>query len=178
MRPDLDDVRESTHHAGLGMERTDVAKDSKVIAERLVAAAGEGSGPKGGRVRSPLYGLLWDEYQVLAPALNPPRTPNWEAVAREAAAAGVLDGRGQMPKAATVQKTWSKVVDDKDRAAKGLIPAKRRRRKAGDLRPPLGPDAPAKPASTPHPTAPDDAFKIVRAGGPRDWNKKGTDDAS
>ena len=119
----------------LAWREVDAVEDPRVIAGRIVAAAGEGAGPKAGRVRSPLYGLLWDQYETLAPALNPPRTPNWEAVAREVAAAGVPDGKGQTPKAATVQKTWSKVVDDKDRLARGLIPVKRRRRKAGDVAP-------------------------------------------
>lgn len=101
-------------------------KEPKPLSERIIAAAREHSGKRGG-VRSPLYDLLWDQHDALAPHLNPPRTPNWQRVAQTVAADGVLDGRGQLPKAATVQKTWAKVVRDKARLAGGPMLRSRRR---------------------------------------------------
>lgn len=160
------------------MEQTDVTKDPRVIADRIIAAAREHSGAKGG-VRSPLYALLWDQHETLAPHLNPPQTPNWERIAAEVAADEVLDGKGQPPKAATVQKTWAKVVRDKMRAAAGTIPPRRERRKAGgEVASPAVPHPPptkreAAPRDPATPASPDEDDEIVPryAGGPKQWNK-------
>lgn len=129
-----------------------MAKDPKMLAERIITAARQHSGAKGG-VRSPLYDLLWDQHETLAPHLNPPLSPNWEKVAEEMAASGVLDGKGQPPKAVTTQKTWAKVVRDKLRAAEGAIPARRTRRKStaepAAPQPAPSPSSPSPPASDP-----------------------------
>ena len=156
-------------------------KDPKLLAERIIAAAKEHSGKRGG-VRSPLYDLLWDQHAILAPHLNPPRTPNWEQVARTVAADGVLDGKGQAPKAATVQKTWAKVVRDKVRIAGGPPPLPRVRRRrdklAAQQEAPTMAAEPKPPTAKParHPAENDDYDFVKPAGGPRVWKPGERDD--
>ena len=157
-----------------------MAKDPKLLAERIIAAAREHSGKKGG-VRSPLYDLLWDQHDTLAPHLNLPRTPNWQRVATALAADGVLDGKGQPPKPATVQKTWARVVRDKAKATGGPLPLLRVRRRRDRLAAHgEAPAATAKPKPptarpTPRPAEDDDDF-VKPAGGLKVWKAGERDD--
>ncbi len=87
--------------------------------------------PMGWRGRSPVYDLMWDNYAQLAPELNRPRRPNWQAVAKALGDQGILDGAGQAltaTSAETVRKTWWKVNRDKDAMAAGTM---RRRQSTG-----------------------------------------------
>jgi len=85
----------------------------------------------GWRGRSPVYDLMWDNFAQLAPELNRPRRPNWQAVAKALGDQGILDGAGQAltaTSAETVRKTWWKVSRDKDAMAAGTM---RRRQSTG-----------------------------------------------
>ncbi len=62
----------------------------------------------------------------MAPELNPPRTPNWTALAKTFGALGVFDGKGQTPKPVTVRQTWVKVNRAKELIALGGTPPPRR----------------------------------------------------
>ncbi len=87
--------------------------------------------PTGWRGRSPVYDLMWDNYAQLAPELNRPRRPNWQAVTKALGDQGILDGAGQAltaTSAETVRKTWWKVCRDKEAMAAGTM---RRRQKPG-----------------------------------------------
>ena len=77
-------------------------------ADDLLSAIREWPG-KTGRAHSPVFQTLWDHFDTLAPALNPPQTPNWAALAKRLADRGVTDGKGQPPKASVVRVTWWKV---------------------------------------------------------------------
>ena len=157
-----------------------MAKDPKLLAERIIAAAREHSGKKGG-VRSPLYDLLWDQHDTLAPHLNLPRTPNWQRVAAAVAADGVLDGKGQPPKPATVQKTWARVVRDKAKATGGPLPLLRVRRRRDKLAAheempaPAAKPKPVTAKASRHSAGDDDDF-VTPAGGPRVWKAGERDD--
>ena len=98
----------------------------------------------------------------------------------------MLDGRGQRPTSATVQKTWAKVVRDKASAGH-LSPIRRRRRKAAEDTAPVPLSAPER--ATPMPAAtqplaaggtdddpPTEEFQLKLAGGPKRWTNKGTKD--
>jgi hypothetical protein len=120
----------------------------------IVTAARQGSRKQRGR--SPVYDLMWDNYAELAPELNRPRRPNWQAVSKALGDQGVLDGAGQAltdASSETVRKTWWKVNRDKEAVAAGTM---QRQRKAGQ--PIQGPNEAARPAqaaaSTPAHAAP------------------------
>ena len=90
------------------------------LASILAAARKRSPGERGGR--SSVYQLMWDDHAHLAPELNPPRRPNWRAVAEVLGRQGLLDGAGQALTAAsaeTVRKTWWKVNRDKQAVATG-----------------------------------------------------------
>lgn len=90
------------------------------LASILAAARERSPEERGGR--SPVYQVMWDDHAHLAPELNPPRRPNWRAVAEVLGRQGLLDGAGQALTAAsaeTVRKTWWKVNRDKQAVAAG-----------------------------------------------------------
>ncbi|MBB5696045.1 hypothetical protein FHS87_004113 [Roseomonas pecuniae] len=76
--------------------------------------------PAGGtrKAHSPLYEWMWAHASDLVAELNPPRTPNWQAIAEEFQRAQVTDGQGRPPTAERVRKTWWKVRADR-RAQEG-----------------------------------------------------------
>jgi len=84
---------------------------------------------------SPLYEWLWARHDTLAVELNPPRTPNWKAVAEGFAELGVVDGKGQMPTPVVVRKTWLKVSRAKAAVASGVLPRRKGKKPAGPLQP-------------------------------------------
>lgn len=107
-----------------------MAKPGVDIASILAAARERGTSRRGGR--SPVYELMWDDHAHLASELNPPRRPNWRAVAEVLGRQGVLDGAGQpltATSAETVRKTWWKVNRDKQAVAAGTT--RQRRQAAG-----------------------------------------------
>jgi hypothetical protein len=145
-------------------------KDMAVIAEQIIAAAKEHSG-KRGRTRSPLFDMMWDQYETLAPHLGQPRTPNWSRVAAVAAVAGMLDGAGQAPTARTMQKTWAKVERARD-AADGAGGVRRRRGPPASK--PLGdvqPDAP-RPAVAEVADGDDNPYGFRPAGNVKRWTQE------
>lgn len=91
-----------------------------------VAAARLQLGKRATGAHSPLYEWLWTRHSGMAPELNPPRTPNWTALAKTFGALGVFDGKGQAPKPVTVRQTWVKVNRAKELIALGGTPPRRR----------------------------------------------------
>ena len=74
--------------------------EADVDLDSILAAARQRSlGHRGGR--SPVYDLMWDHHARLVPELNPPRRPNWCAVAEVLGRQGLLDGAGQALTAAS-----------------------------------------------------------------------------
>lgn len=98
--------------------------------DNILAAARRRPSEGARRGHSPLYEWMWSRAEQLAPELDPPRTPNWTAMAEEFQRAEVMDGQGRAPTAETVRKTWWKVRKDRLRQASGgtvlQVPAARR----------------------------------------------------
>ena len=118
--------------------------------------------PREQRGRSPVYDLMWDNYAELAPELNRPRRPNWQAVSKALGELGILDGSGQALAAAsseTVRKTWWKVNRDKEAVAAGTM---QRQRKA--VQPVQEPGEATKPAQAAAPSTPANASPSVNNG--------------
>ncbi len=120
---------------------------------KIIAAARAQPGKPGGAQHSPLYEWLWAHYSDMASELNPPRTPNWVALAKQFGALGVFDGKGQVPRPITVRQTWSKVNRDKEVVAAGGLP-RRRRGKGSALAPVLAVERIERPANQAQPTTP------------------------
>lgn len=95
--------------------------------QEIMAAACAPAAKRGPR-HSPLYEWLWARHGTLAAELNPPRTPNWAAVAEGFARLGIVDGKAQPPTPVVVRKTWTKVNRAKAVAALGRVPQRRRSR--------------------------------------------------
>ena len=91
----------------------------------VVAAARLHSGEPATRRHSPLYEWLWARYTGMARELDPPRTPNWAALAKKFGALGILDGKGQAPRPVTVRQTWAKVKQAKGVVASGVVPRRK-----------------------------------------------------
>jgi len=117
-----------------------------------VTAARLQLGKRATGAHSPLYEWLWARYNGMAPELNPPRTPNWTALAKTFGALGVFDGKGQAPKPVTVRQTWAKVNRAKEVVALGGVPQRRRGRN------------PAAGIEPPAPSTPGDAVSAARLG--------------
>ncbi len=96
---------------------------------------------------SALYEWLWTRYSGMAPELNPPRTPNWTALAKTFGALGVFDGKGQAPKPVTVRQTWVKVNRAKELIALGGAPRRRRGKNLTAAAEPLAAQAQAIPST-------------------------------
>jgi hypothetical protein len=129
----------------------------------ILAAARERT-PNGRSGRSPVYELMWDDHPHLASELNPPRRPNWRAVAEALGKQGVLDGAGQAltaMSAETVRKTWWKVNRDKQAVAAGMV---RQRRQAAGADRTAGPPANQARAGTVIPSAPADTTPAASLG--------------
>lgn len=152
----------------------------------VVAAARLHSGKPTTRKHSALYEWLWTRYSGMARELNPPRTPNWAALANKFGALGILDGKGQAPRPITVRQTWAKVKQAKKAVALGGVT----RRWGGEnpaavAAPPAAqPQAtPPTPATTPmpaqlppgiepaEPDPPEGRYRFRLAGGPKVWTK-------
>ena len=118
--------------------------------------------PRTQRGRSPVYDLMWENYAELAPELNRPHRPNWQAVSKALGDLGILDGSGQALAATsseTVRKTWWKVNRDKEAVAAGTM---RQQRKA--VQPIQGPNEAAKPAQAAAPSTPANASTSANNG--------------
>ena len=120
--------------------------------QAVLAAARAVTGRSGGPRHSPLYEWLWAHHGELATELNPPRTPNWPALAKQFGMLGVFDGAGKTPLPVTVRQTWAKVNRDKEAVASGTAKKRTRRPKAA-VAPPSRPFASALPAPDPPPPA-------------------------
>lgn len=128
--------------------------------QEVLEAARTTIGRPRGRRHSPLYEWLWARHKDLIVELNPPRTPNWTALAKQFGAMGIYDGEGKEPKPVTVRQTWVKV--DRDMGAVGAVPIRKPRGRASRQEQP--PPTPASPA--PVPAVPDDdnpfGFKTIK----------------
>ena len=113
--------------------------------QAVVAAARTTTGRSGGPRHSPLYEWLWARYSDMAVELNPPRTPNWAALADQFGALGVFDGKGGPPLAVTVRQTWGKVRQQKQAVAAGEVKARKPRGKVPASQT-ATPEAAAQPA--------------------------------
>ena len=87
--------------------------------EEFLKAAKSQESDRPRRGHSALYEWMWEHASVLAAELNPPRRPNWDALARVAAADGLTDGAGKPPTGSTVRQTWWKVRKEKERSDQG-----------------------------------------------------------
>lgn len=101
--------------------------------------------PDGGarKPHSPLYEWMWARAERLATELNPPRTPNWEAIAEEFRRAKVLDGQGKAPTAERVRKTWWQVRADRRRQQGGEAVRPAAKQPAVPPPPPLAQEMPS-----------------------------------
>lgn len=135
-----------------------------MTAEEVIAAAREQAGRRG-PAHSPLYEWLWSRHESLVPELDPPRTPNWRAMAAKLAEKGVMAGPApgtDEPRAPTgdlVRRTWAKVVRDKARQAAGVV-------RRGRRSPPAATRGEAEPAPTPPPAT--NLVKPAQEGAPPD----------
>lgn len=153
---------------------------------QAILSAARAPAARRGPQHSPLYEWLWARHGTLAAELNPPRTPNWKAIAERFAKMGVLDGKGQPPTPVVVRKTWVKVNRAKEVVAGGGVPPRRKGRKpaagaerpADQARPGPSTPAPATPAASlgmlppgiePPEEAPKYTFKFAKA---KDWTKE------
>lgn len=147
------------------MEQTIHSKELQQVLE----AARTTTGRPGGRKHSPLYEWLWARHKDMAVELNPPRTPNWTALAKQFGALGIFDGNGKAPKPVTVRQTWVKV--DRDMGVVGAEPIRKPRGRANPQprTPKPASEAPAsaaRPVENPAETPPRFAFAK-----PKDWTK-------
>jgi len=106
-------------------ESREGAEDASL--QEIMAAARAPAARRAPR-HSPLYEWLWARHTTLAAELNPPRTPNWTAVAEGFAKLGVVDGKAQPPTPVVVRKTWTKVSRAKEVVALGGVLQRRRGR--------------------------------------------------
>ncbi len=139
--------------------------DEPLTVQDVVAASRRRTG-KGGPLHSPLYEWLWSHHGVLAPELNPPRTPNWHEMAATFAEKGLLDARGQTPKGLTVRRTWQAVERDKGIAAGGTV----RKPKRGRTTPAEATPAPEPPTNAP--IDPENPYGFRTMGGVKSPPKK------
>ena len=122
----------------------------------------------------------------MAPELNPPRTPNWTALAKTFGTLGVFDAKGQAPKPITVRQTWAKVRRAKGVVALGGVPHGRRGKNPAAAAEPPADQAQATmptPATTPtpaqlppgikpvEPDPPEGRYQFRLAGGLKKWGK-------
>lgn len=159
------------------------AKEDAIL-QQIVSLARVPAGRRG-PLHSPLYEWLWARSDTLAAELNPPRTPNWKAIAEGFAKAGVVDGKGQAPTPVVVRKTWLKVHRAKETVTSGELPLRRKgkpsavgsQRVAGQSHPPLPTPASAAsaisngmlpPGIEPPEEPPTYTFKFAKA---KDWTK-------
>lgn len=96
----------------------------------------EGSGRSS---HSPLYEQMWNDFESLAPILNPPRRPYWRGVAQEFGKVGITDGFGNAPSSDTVRKTWWRVRRDKKKV---LLTSSSRRARSRPLQDGQSPEPP------------------------------------
>jgi len=134
---------------GVSTEGREGAEDASL--QEIMAAARAPAARRGPR-HSPLYEWLWTRHGTLAAELNPPRTPNWTAVAEGFAKLGVVDGKAQPPTPVVVRKTWTKVSRAKEVVALGGVPQRRKGRN------------PAAGIERPAPLTPGDAIPAAKLG--------------
>ncbi len=139
--------------------------------QEIMAAACAPAARRGPR-HSPLYEWLWARHGTLAAELNPPRTPNWSAVAEGFARLGVVDGKAQPPTPVVVRKTWTKVNRAKAVVALGGVPQRRRSRNpaaGGDAVPAAQRGMLPPGIESPEEEPPRYTFKFAS---PKDWTKE------
>ena len=145
-----------------------VTKDSPLTVHDVIGAARKQTGRRAAS-RTPAYEWLWDRHDALAPELNPPRKPNWNAVAAEFEAKGI-HGRDGPISARALRKAWLDVTRHKQLAASDSPPSNRRQQKAGTISK-QSPVAEMKQV-VPDEDLPEDEFVLQLAGGPKTWPKK------
>lgn len=116
--------------------------------QAVLAAARMTDSRPGGRKHSPLYQWLWARHHDLKDELNPPRRPNWIALAQQFDALGIVNGNGKSPSPFTVRQTWVKV--DRAIRAVGTEPIRKPRGRAKRAGLPASTPAPV-PAADPSP---------------------------
>ena len=145
---------------------------------QALAAARSHVGRRSTGTHSPLYEWLWARHDGMAPELNPPRTPNWAALAKTFGALGVFDAKGQPPKPVTVRQTWVKVsrakggAADVSRQRRGKIVAVASNPSAAQAKATLpAPDRHPPDIQPAEPEPPGGRHKFRLAGGPKIWSK-------
>lgn len=165
-------------HNQVTEQETDDTADPEL--RQALAAARSQPGRRATGAHSPLYEWLWARYNGMAPELNPPRTPNWTALAKTFGALGVFDAKGQSPKPVTVRQTWAKVSRAKGTVVAGGVPRRRRgKNPAATAEPPaIQAQAPLPtPSQLPpgiqpaEPDPPEGRYQFRFAGGPKVWTK-------
>ncbi len=145
-----------------------------------VLSAAHAPDTRRGPRHSALYEWLWTRHTSLAHALNPPRTPNWTAMAGRFAKLGIVDGKGQPPTPVLVRRTWLKVNRAKELVALGAVPPRRRGKTPVPVDgQPAGPSSQALPgpptptlllpAFEPVEVEPEPKYQFRFAGGPKKW---------